>query len=41
MITEHEARQLAEIQGSTEPFDQSFPQPNDYQPPAGWNDDDE
>jgi predicted RNase H-like HicB family nuclease len=41
VITEHEARQLAQIQGNTEPFDQSFPQPIDYQPPAGWNDDDE
>jgi predicted RNase H-like HicB family nuclease len=41
VITEDEARQLAEIQGSTEPVDKSFPLPNEYQPPAGWNDDDE
>jgi predicted RNase H-like HicB family nuclease len=41
VLTEDEARQLAEIQGSTEPVDQSFPRPNDYRPPAAWNDDDD
>jgi predicted RNase H-like HicB family nuclease len=41
VITEDEARQLAQIQGNTEPFDQAFPQPTAYQPPAGWTDDDE
>jgi predicted RNase H-like HicB family nuclease len=30
VITEDEARQLAAIQGSAEPIDQSFPQPNDF-----------
>ncbi len=41
VMTEDEARQLAEIQGSTEPVDQTFPQPTDYRPPPGWNDDDD
>jgi predicted RNase H-like HicB family nuclease len=31
--TEDEARQLAEIQGSRQPVDQSFPQPYGYRPP--------
>jgi predicted RNase H-like HicB family nuclease len=39
--TEDEARQLAEIQGASQPVDESFPQPYDYQPPPGWNDEDE
>jgi predicted RNase H-like HicB family nuclease len=37
--TEDEARQLAEIQGTTIAADQSFPQPYDYLPPPTWNDD--
>jgi predicted RNase H-like HicB family nuclease len=39
--TEEEARQLAAIQGSREPVDKTFPQPYDYLPPEGWNDEDE
>jgi predicted RNase H-like HicB family nuclease len=31
--TEGEARQLAEIQGSSLPIDESFPQPYSYRPP--------
>jgi hypothetical protein len=34
--TEEEARQLAAIQGSSQPVDESFPQPYCYQPPASW-----
>jgi predicted RNase H-like HicB family nuclease len=40
-MTEDEARQLAEIQGTVIPADQSFPQPYDYLPPPSWNDEDE
>ena len=39
--TEAEAKQLAAIQGSRVPGDQSFPQPYDYLPPASWTDEDE
>jgi predicted RNase H-like HicB family nuclease len=38
---EDEAKQLAAIQGSTVPVDQSFPQPYNYRPPASWTDEDE
>jgi|SRR6516162_6817483 predicted RNase H-like HicB family nuclease len=36
--TEEEARQLAEIQGSSEPGDASLPQPYGYRPPPSWVD---
>lgn len=39
--TEEEARQLAEIQGSAKPVDATFPQPNEYRPPASWHEEDE
>ena len=39
--TEDEARQLAEIQGSSKIIDESFPQPNSYLPPPSWIDEDE
>ncbi len=39
--TEDEARQLAEIQGSSEFVDESFPQPYGYLPPPSWTDEDE
>ena len=39
--TEDEARQLAEIQGSSQPVDESFPQPYAYQPPPSWTDEDD
>ncbi len=39
--TEDEARQLAHIQGSSEPVNESFPQPYSYQPPPSWSDADE
>jgi hypothetical protein len=39
--TEDEARQLAEIQGSSKVIDESFPQPNSYLPPPSWIDEDE
>jgi predicted RNase H-like HicB family nuclease len=39
--TEGEARQLAAIQGGGEPVDKTFPQPYDYLPPEGWNEEDE
>jgi len=39
--TEDEARQLAEIQGSSQPVDGSFPQPYSYRPPPSWSDADE
>ena len=39
--TEDEARQLAEIQGMSQPIDESFPQPNPYLPPPSWTDDDD
>ncbi len=39
--TEDEARQLAEIQGSSRPVDESFPQPYSYRPPPSWTDEDE
>ena len=39
--TEDEARQLAEIQGSSELVDESFPQPYGYLPPPSWTDEDE
>jgi predicted RNase H-like HicB family nuclease len=39
--TEEEARQLAEIQGTSKPVDESFPQPYGYQPPPSWTDEDE
>jgi predicted RNase H-like HicB family nuclease len=39
--TEDEARQLAEIQGSSERVDESFPQPYGYLPPPSWTDEDE
>ena len=38
--SEAEARQLAEIQGCT-PLDEAYPQPNPYQPPDSWTDDNE
>jgi predicted RNase H-like HicB family nuclease len=39
--TEDEAKQLAAIQGSSVPSDQSFPQSYEYRPPASWADEDE
>jgi predicted RNase H-like HicB family nuclease len=39
--TEDEARQLAEIQGSSKVIDESFPQPYSYLPPPSWIDEDE
>ncbi len=39
--TEDEARQLAEIQGSSRPIDESFPQPYSYLPPTSRTDEDE
>ncbi len=39
--TEDEARRLAEIQGSGNPVDDSFPQPYGYLPPSSWIDEDE
>lgn len=39
--TEDEARQLAEIQGTSTLVDELFPQPNHYLPPASWVDEDE
>jgi predicted RNase H-like HicB family nuclease len=39
--TQEEARQLAEIQRSSEPVDDTFPQPYGYQPPPSWSDADE
>src|SRR5208337_663479 len=39
--TEDEARELAEIQGSSQPVDESFPQPYSYRPPPSWTDEDE
>ena len=39
--TEVEARQLAEIQGSSEIVDESFPQPYGYRPPPSWTDEGE
>jgi predicted RNase H-like HicB family nuclease len=39
--TEDEARQLAEIQGNSQPVDESFPRPYGYQPPPSWTDEDE
>jgi predicted RNase H-like HicB family nuclease len=39
--TEDEARQLAEIQGRSEPVDRSFPQPYDFMPPPSWADEGE
>ena len=39
--TEDEARQLAEIQGSSEIVAGPFPQPNDYLLPPSWIDDDD
>ena len=39
--TADEARQLAEIQGSRQPVDEEFPQPNHYQPPPSWINEDE
>jgi predicted RNase H-like HicB family nuclease len=39
--TEDEARQLAEIQGSSRVNDESFPQPYRYLPPPSWIDEDE
>jgi len=39
--TEDEARQLAEIQGSSKLVDESFPQPYTYLPPRSWIDEDE
>lgn len=39
--TEHEARQLAQVQGSTNRTEGPFPQPNYYLPPTSWTDDDE
>ena len=38
--TEDEARQLAEIQGSSKLVDESFPQPYPYLPPRSWIDED-
>lgn len=39
--TEGEARQLAQIQGSSTLSDDSFPQPYGYQPPPSWTDEDQ
>jgi predicted RNase H-like HicB family nuclease len=39
--TEEEARQLAEIQGSSQPVDESFPQLYSFRPPPSWTDADE
>jgi predicted RNase H-like HicB family nuclease len=39
--TEAEAKQLASIQGSSEPADKSFPVPYDYSAPPSWTDEDE
>ncbi|MBV8556444.1 MAG: hypothetical protein JO116_12845, partial [Planctomycetaceae bacterium] len=39
--TEDEARQLAEIQGSSALVDEAFPQPYGYLPPPSWTDEDE
>jgi len=39
--TEDEARQLAEIQGSSKLVDETFPQPYSYLPPPSWIDEDE
>jgi len=39
--TEDEARQLAEIQGSSKLVDESFPQTYTYLPPRSWIDEDE
>src|SRR5437870_5165184 len=39
--TEDEARQLAELQGSSARVDGSFPQPYGYLPPPSWIDEDE
>jgi predicted RNase H-like HicB family nuclease len=39
--TEAEARQLAELQGSSQPVDESFPRPYNYLPPTSWTDEDE
>jgi hypothetical protein len=39
--TEAEARQLAQIQGSSQPVDESFPLPYNYRPPTSWTDEDE
>ena len=38
---EDEARQLAEIQGSSQPVDDSFPRDYSYQPSPSWTDEDE
>jgi predicted RNase H-like HicB family nuclease len=39
--TEEEARQLAEIQGSSQLSDESLPQSYGYLPPPSWVDEDE
>jgi predicted RNase H-like HicB family nuclease len=39
--THEEASQLAAIQGVDVQADQSFPQCNEYRPPAAWTDEDE
>lgn len=39
--TKDEARQLAEIQGSSKLIDESFPQTYGYLPPPSWSDEDE
>ena len=39
--TEGEARKAAQIQGSSQPVDESFPQPYNYRPPPSWTDEDE
>ncbi|HEX8201371.1 MAG TPA: type II toxin-antitoxin system HicB family antitoxin [Isosphaeraceae bacterium] len=39
--TAEEARRLAEIQGRSEPIDESFPQPYTYRPPSPGVDEDE
>jgi predicted RNase H-like HicB family nuclease len=39
--TEDEAKRLAEMQGSAEPIDETFPQPYGYCPPRSWVDEDE
>lgn len=39
--TEEEARQLAAIQGRSEPVNKEFPQPYRYLPPPSWADEDE
>jgi predicted RNase H-like HicB family nuclease len=39
--TQQEARQLAEIQGTSELVEATFPQPYSYRPPPSWVEEDE